>query len=109
MNDLQEKLYKKAQEEHQSFIKELQQSTAEEVIARAYELVMRENFLIIFENEELTDTEAKKLLELEHPLAECYEEWLGNDYSYMDMLRDTVADLVEDLCEENKYELRKKQ
>jgi hypothetical protein len=54
--------------------------------------------LIIFENEELTDTEVKKLLKLEHPLAECYEEWLGNDYSYMDMLRDTVADLAEDLC-----------
>lgn len=98
MNDLQDKLYKKVQEEHQSFIKELQQSTAEEVIARAYELVMRENFLIIFESEELTDTEVKKLLKLEHPLAECYEEWLGNDYSYMDMLGDTVADLAEDLC-----------
>ncbi|MGN0107185.1 MAG: DUF3848 domain-containing protein [Hominilimicola sp.] len=99
MNELQKKLYQKAQEEHQNFIKELQQSTAEEVIARAYELVMRENFLIIFENENLTDTEVKKLLELEHPLAECYEEWLGNDYSYMDMLRDTISDLVEDLCE----------
>ena len=40
----------------------------------------------------LTNTEARALLRLKHPLDELYSEWLHNDLSYNDMLRATIKD-----------------
>ena len=39
-----------------------------------------------------TTNEARALLRLSHPLDALYSEWLHNDYSYNDILRDTIKD-----------------
>jgi hypothetical protein len=79
-------------EEQQIFVDELKNSSPELIIEMAYELVMREDFLLSIENEELPDDKAQALLKLDKPLDAIYREWLDNDYSHMDMVRDTISD-----------------
>ena len=50
----------------------------------------------------------KALLKLEYPLSACYDEWLKNDYTYMDMLRDTVDDFSENLARNQEQAKKKK-
>ena len=50
----------------------------------------------------------KVLLTLEYPLSACYDEWLINDFSYMDMLRDTVDDFSRELVKESEQAKKKK-
>lgn len=74
-------LYEKAYKEQQEFIAELKKSTPEKIIEQAYELVMREDILMTFEDDYLSPEQAKALLKLEYPLAACYRTWLKNDCS----------------------------
>ncbi|NLN49090.1 MAG: DUF3848 domain-containing protein [Clostridiales bacterium] len=94
-------LYEKAYKEQQEFIAELKKSTPEKIIEQAYELVMREDILMTFEDDYLSPEQAKALLKLEYPLAACYRTWLKNDCSHMEMLRDTISDLGSKLVKEN--------
>ncbi len=47
-------------------------------------------------------------MRLEYPLSACYNEWLKNDCSYMDMLQDTVDDFSKELVKENEQAKKKK-
>ncbi|MGN0461221.1 MAG: DUF3848 domain-containing protein [Ruminococcus sp.] len=47
-------------------------------------------------------------MRLEYPLSACYNEWLKNDYSYMDMLQDTVDNFSKELVKENEQAKKKK-
>ena len=42
-------------------------------------------------------SKAKQLLKLEKPLDLIYQEWLGNDYSHMEMIEDTINDFADKL------------
>ena len=97
---LQTKLYKKAHREQEEFILELKKSDPEKIIERAYEQVIREDILAILENNYLPPEKIKELLKLEYPLATCYNSWLRNDYSHMEMLRDTISELSSRLKKE---------
>lgn len=92
--DLQTKLYEKAKAEQDKFVYELLQKSSKEVMEAAYEKVLRDDILMIFENEDMDSEVVETLLKLEYPLAECYEHWLQSDCSHMDMLKDTVEDLA---------------
>lgn len=99
--DLRLKLYEKAKAEQESYLAELKQKPPEEIIASAYEKTMRDDILIIFENEDLPEKQVKELLKIDEPIASCYACWLHNDYSHMDMLRDTVSEFANDLVKHN--------
>lgn len=101
-NDFRELLYRKAAQEQEQFIENLKSQPQEKIIEAAYEKVMRDDILILLEpeNETLSQEQAKALLKLNHPLSACYDAWLQNDCSYMDMLRDTVEDYANDLVKE---------
>ena len=94
-------LYKKAFKEQEKFIADLKKLPPEEIIEKAYECIMREDILMIFEDDYLSPKQVKALLKLEYPLASCYSRWLDNDYSYMEMLQDTVSELGSKLAKEN--------
>ena len=47
-------------------------------------------------------------MKLEYPLSACYDEWLKNDCTYMDMLRDTVDDFSENLAQNQEQAKKKK-
>ena len=108
MEDLQTRLYEKARAEQDKFIDNLLQKLPQEVMDASYEKVMRDDILMLFESDFLDAKQIKELLRLEYPLSTCYNEWLKNDFSYMDMLRDTVDDFSKELVKENEQAKKKK-
>ena len=107
-NELKDLLYEKMSKEQDNFIEKLKHSSPEEIISAAYEKVMRDDILMLFEDDFLDDKQIKALLRLERPLSACYDEWLKNGCSYMDMLRDTVDGFSEDLVKEHEKVKKKK-
>lgn len=107
-NELKDLLYEKMSKEQDNFIEKLKHSSPEEIISSAYEKVMRDDILMLFDDDFLDTKQTKALLKLEYPLSACYDEWLKNDYTYMDMLRDTVDDFSRELVKENEQAKKKK-
>ena len=107
-NELKDLLYEKMSKEQDNFIEKLKHSSPEEIISSAYEKVMRDDILMLFDDDFLDTKQMKALLKLEYPLSACYYEWLKNDCSYMDMLRDTVDDFSKDLVKEHEKAKKKK-
>lgn len=87
-----ELLFKKVTQEHKELVEELEKLPTHEALSRAYEKVIKEDLVCSIGDGNLTQTEARALLRLNHPLDALYSEWLHNDYSYNDVLRDTVKD-----------------
>lgn len=96
--DFRTRLYEKARAEQNRFIDTLMKKSPKDIIDAAYEKVMRDDILMIFENEDLPDNHVKALLKLKYPLAECYDKWLKADCSHMEMLKDTIEDFGEHLA-----------
>lgn len=107
-NELKDLLYEKMSNEQDNFIEKLKHSSPEEIISAAYEKVMRDDILMLFDDDFLDTKQMKALLKLEYPLAACYDEWLKNDCTYMDMLRDTVDDFSENLARNQEQAKKKK-
>ena len=103
--DLRDLLYQKASKEQDAFIEHLKTLPPEQIIDRSYEKAMRDDILMTFENdymsEYLSEKQVKELLKLDCPLAACYAEWLDTDVSHMDMLRDIIDSYAKRLVEEN--------
>lgn len=90
--DYNEVLCAKVQAEYNAFYEKLEGMTPKEIISHAYEKVIKEDLVLAIENGCLTQAEATVLCLEEHPLDFIYQEWMDSDYSYMDMLRDTIED-----------------
>lgn len=109
--DLRDLLYKKVSKEQDDYIEHLKTLSPKEIIDKSYEKVMRDDILMTFENdymsEYLSDKQVKELLKLDYPLSACYEEWMDTDYSHMEMLRDTIDTFAQRLVDENEAEKQK--
>lgn len=92
--NIQTRLYEKAAAEHSAFLSKIQMLPGHQAIEHAYEKVIKDDLLICLESCEMPDKEAKALFRLKEPLDEMYREWLDNDFSHMDMLRETISDLA---------------
>lgn len=90
--DYNQLLYDKMKSEYDEFISDLSTKSPKEIIDHSYEKVFKEEILIICEAYDRTPEEARVLYQLKRPLDFMYQEWLHNEYSYMDMVRDTVDD-----------------
>ena len=108
--NLKDLLYKKASKEQEDYIEHLKTLPPKQIIDRAYEKVMRDDILITFEDESLSDKQIEALSKLEYPLSACYYEWQKNDVTYMDRLLEVVDDYAKDLvkAEEEKQKVKKK-
>ena len=104
--NLKDLLYKKASKEQEDYIEHLKTLPLEQIIDRAYEKVMRDDILIAFEYNSLSDKQIKALSKLDYPLSACYYEWQKNDVTYMDRLLEVVDDYANDLV--NKAEEKQK-
>lgn len=93
-SDYNELLQKKISKELSDFINELKTKTPEEVIESAYELIIKEDIASVFECINYSQQEAKALYEEKFPLEACYQEWLHNDQTYMDIIVQTVEDKI---------------
>lgn len=99
-------LYDKMKAELDKFIAELKTKSPEQIIELAYELTIKEDLLSIFENTDFSQEEAKALYSQKYPLDSLYQEWLSNDLTYMDQLRETVDDKIISAVKEMKDKQR---
>lgn len=88
--ELNTAIYKKLFAEQEKFVEELKRSPPELVIESAYELIMREDILLSFEENDLTDAQCKALLKSKHPLHDLYEAWEHSESRHMEDIRDCI-------------------
>ncbi len=86
--DLRDLLYQKASKEQDAFVEHLKTLPPEQIIDKSYEKVMRDDILMTFEDDYLSDKQIAELIKLDYPLSACYDEWMETDASHMEMLRD---------------------
>ena len=90
MTDYNDLLYKKVQSEYNAFIEKLVQMTPEQVAEHAYEKVIKQEIVCVCDFKSLSQQEAKALCLEKQPLDRIYGNWLDNDYSYMNMIQETI-------------------
>lgn len=87
---INEMLHEKVEAEYQQFLEELEKKEPKEIIASSYEKVFKEDILMILSENDFPYDRAKALLSRDYPLEEAYQEWLKQDVTYMEDLRDCV-------------------
>lgn len=86
-------LYDRAKAEFDARMEEITALPTKEILDHAYEKVIKEEFLCLLEDG-LDEWETDTLLTYSQPLAALYTEWMGNEYPYLDHIRDTLEDAV---------------
>lgn len=99
-------LYEKMANEYDDFLKQTAALPPEQILDHAYEKVMKEDILSLCEECNLEQKEAKALYKSKCPLDKVYQEWLHNDFTYMDMLRDTLDTSAEKSVKEMQSQSR---
>ena len=92
MGNTQNLLYQKAKKEFDRFNADLKNHDAEYVMGKAYELVIKEEILSCLECDNISSDNAKILFKQKEPLESIYQEWLKNDYSIVESIKDTIDD-----------------
>ena len=87
-----EMLLEKVQKEYEELLEELKTLTPNQLIKRAYEKVIKQEFVILFESNVITEERAKALYLCENTLEALFQEWLSNSYTYKDVLIKTAND-----------------
>jgi len=87
---------KRIRQEYEEFLAEMATKTPQEIIDKAYEIVIKNDIVEIVEN--YLSKEVSKLSDIPNPLHYLYLEWLDNDYSYMDDLITSITKSIE-TCE----------
>ena len=93
---LLQKIYEKAECEHTAFLAEMKSHDAQYVADQAYQIVIMNDLMMLFENAEFSLPELQVLDTVETPLATLYGEWLRKDDGHMEELRRTVQDFTGD-------------
>ena len=89
-----EKLWERLQSDNESLKDTITQKSGFEAYERAYEICIKNDILMLFEESDISARKIDTLLSFKHPLDAMYQEWLDTDVSHMDMLRDTVENLI---------------
>lgn len=88
-------LYDKALTELNTYLEDMKTKPPQEIINSAYQIVNKQDLLMILESAEFTPAELNVLNELEHPLQVLYEEWLPVEDRHMEELRDSVQSYLD--------------
>ena len=96
---IREELYSKLEKEYNSFINNLKNCSAEEIVDKSYEMVMKEELCTIFypENNQYNINQIKALNKTKYPLQKLYNAWIDSDYCIHQVLEDSTFDLLEEL------------
>lgn len=88
-------LYDKALAELNTYLENMKTRPPQEIINSAYQIVNKQDLLMILESAEFTPAELNVLNELDHPLQVLYEEWLPVEDRHMEELRDSVQSYLD--------------
>lgn len=91
---LAQQLYDRASQELDAYLANLKIQPPEQIIDRAYQIVMMSDLLMIFEGKDFSLPELQELVAVKKPLGTLYDEWLRKEDSHMEELRTTVEDFA---------------
>ena len=97
-NDLNTALYEKMAAEQDKYRDWLKSQPPEEILHHTYEYTVREDIVMEMEQLDLTDAQAKALLDSPSPLADVYRYFEKLETGYMDVFRDSIENRAEDVC-----------
>ena len=100
--ELNTALYQKMFDEQKRFKEELRNSSPQEIMLNAYELVIREDILLHLEENDLTSSQAKALLKSKHPLSDLFLKWENHESHHMEEIGDIVEDYADQLIKDAK-------
>ena len=91
-------LYEKMSAEQDRYRNWLKRQPPEEILHHSYEYTVREDIVMAMEQLELTDAQAKALLDSPTPLADVYRYFEKLETGYMDVVRDSIENRADDVC-----------
>ncbi len=94
---VKDQLHEKMTVEYLNYIVELKKQPPEKIVEGAYEKVLKEEILLSVQGNDMPDEKAQALLDLDYPLDELYQEWCASDYSYTDMILDSINETAQSL------------
>ena len=89
-------LYKKMQQEQKVYTSWLLSQSPQEILNLAYEYVLRDNIMYNMEIYDLSDEQAKALLDFSEPLKEITRHYLQSENSYMDIIQECIESTAND-------------
>jgi predicted SnoaL-like aldol condensation-catalyzing enzyme len=90
-------LYKKMFAEQEKYRNWLFSQSPKEILNHSYEYNIREDILLSFENNDLSDAHARALLRSAKPLADLFKEYDNRVTEHMDNIWDTVESHADEL------------
>lgn len=90
-------LEKKLEKEFNAFREKLKTKSPEEIIDKAYELIVKEEIKEELKNIKLHDQEKVIMIDQDDLLTEFYHDWLDTDVPLGDVLKDTLEESVASL------------
>lgn len=102
VEDLNTRLYEKMYAEQKAFVEEFKNTSSENLLPKAYELVIREDLLFFFEENNLPPKECKALLREKKPLEKLFNAWDHHESGHMDEIRDCIEHFARGLIKQEK-------
>lgn len=93
-DELLEKLFDNMDEERNEMLGEIRLLSPDEIIAKAYEIVMKEDIYILLETENLSVKDLEVLTKNPYPLQSIYDSWMRTDYNHIDYLRENLHEYI---------------
>lgn len=105
-------LEKKLEKEFNAFREKLKTKSPEEIIDKAYELIVKEEIKEELKNMKLHDQEKVIMIDQDDLLTEFYHDWLDTDVPLGDVLKDTLEESVASLTryygKQNFFKIKKR-
>ncbi|MBR6802113.1 MAG: DUF3848 domain-containing protein [Eubacteriaceae bacterium] len=93
-DELLEKLFDNMDAGRNEMLSEIRLLSPDEIISKAYEIVMKEDIYILLETENLSVKDLEVLTKNPYPLQSIYDSWMRTDYNHMDILRDNLNEYI---------------
>lgn len=103
---LNTKLYEKVYSEQQTCIGSLENSTPENVMQYACELVIREDILLSFEENDLDTDQCKDLLRERKPLDKLFLAWKNHESNHMSEIINCIENFENDIISQRKQRIQ---
>lgn len=99
-------LYKKMFAEQEKYRNWLLSQSPKDILNHSYEYNIREDILLSFENNDLSDAQARALLRSAKPLADLFKEYDNRVTEHMDSIGDAVESHADELVHKKRDIIR---
>lgn len=93
-DELLEKIFDNMDAERNEMLGEIRLLSPDEIISKAYEIVMKEDIYSLLEAEDLTVMDLEVLTKSPYPLQSVYDRWMKSDYDHTEYLKETLHEYI---------------